>query len=252
MSARGDNWPSFSCRALTARSIAFKGLHAGVFLKGMEAWTMQEPTLTAAVSEVPPPFARSSGPGQWSWASEMDRCGQQSAVWRHENSTYRIVKWVNDIHEQVPTIKNKPLRDSLTKKWKFCHHLLTLMLFQNWMSFFLQKKIFWRMLVTKQLTEAINFHNMEINTVGVNGYVNFLVTNILQNIFFCVLQVWNNSRVSKWWQGFNFFWMNCPFNDSKVITLSLHLEYRELTKTKTINQSIVFGINNECFWLKYS
>ncbi len=36
--------------------------------------------------------------------------------------------------------------------WKFCHHLLTLMEFLVWLSFFcrMQKNIFWRMLVTKQ------------------------------------------------------------------------------------------------------
>ncbi len=30
--------------------------------------------------------------------------------------------------------------------------------------------IFWRMLETEQLTVAIDFHSMEINTIEVNGY----------------------------------------------------------------------------------
>ncbi len=42
------------------------------------------------------------------------------------------------------------------------------------------------MLVTKQLTVAIDFHSMEENSMEVNGYHQYLVTNILQNIFFCV------------------------------------------------------------------
>ncbi len=57
------------------------------------------------------------------------------------------------------------------------------------------------MKVTKQLTEAVDCHSMEANTVGVNGFINLLFTNILQNIFFCVLQVWNKSRVGKLGQG---------------------------------------------------
>ncbi len=41
------------------------------------------------------------------------------------------------------------------------------------------------MLVPKQLQVAIDFHNMEENTLEVNGYtVNGLGTNTLQNIFF--------------------------------------------------------------------
>ncbi len=42
-------------------------------------------------------------------------------------------------------------------KLKYCHHLLTLMLFQTCIDFFLQKKIFWRMLITKQFLAAIDF-----------------------------------------------------------------------------------------------
>ncbi len=53
--------------------------------------------------------------------------------------------------------------------------------------------------------------------------VNRFMTNILQNIIFCVQQLkeiyllfikfWNNLRVSKFWHNFN-FWVNYPFNDT--------------------------------------
>ncbi len=55
-------------------------------------------------------------------------------------------------------------KGKVTQKWKFCHQFLTLKLFQTFMSFMLllsTKKIFWRMLITRQLTVAIDFHNME-------------------------------------------------------------------------------------------
>jgi len=44
----------------------------------------------------------------------------------------------------------------------------------------------------KQLMVPIVFHIMDVN-----GYVNCLVTKILQNIPFLIIQVWNNIRVSK-------------------------------------------------------
>jgi len=49
--------------------------------------------------------------------------------------------------------------------------------------------------------------------------VNCLITNILQNFFFCVqekklIQVWNNLRVGKWWHNLN-YGVNYPFNGHK-------------------------------------
>ncbi len=46
-----------------------------------------------------------------------------------------------------------------------------------------------------------------VHTMDVNDNQNCLVTNILQNIFFCILQkkeshTRNSMRVSKWWQNF--------------------------------------------------
>jgi len=72
----------------------------------------------------------------------------------------------------------------MSQKGTFCHHLLTLVWFQTCVSSFL-------LLNTKEdilksiskLTTPIDFH-----TRKKIGAVNFLVTNILQNIFFCVQQ----------------------------------------------------------------
>ncbi len=57
----------------------------------------------------------------------------------------------------------------------------------------------------KQLLVAIDLESIYILTTS-----NYLVTSTLQNIFFCVQQVWNNIRVSKWWYH-SHFWMNYPF-----------------------------------------
>ncbi len=70
-----------------------------------------------------------------------------------------------------------------------------------------QKKIFWRMLVTKQLTVAIDFYNIFLLWKSM-ATVSCLVTNILQNIFFCVQQqkqTHTGLRESKWWHNLNFF-----------------------------------------------
>ncbi len=85
-----------------------------------------------------------------------------------------------------------------------------------WHTFFCrtQNKIFWRMLVIK-LTSRV----WTKNTMEVNGNRKCLVTNILQNIFYYVLQKkkktviqgWGwDLRVSKWWQNWH-FWVDYPF-----------------------------------------
>ncbi len=83
---------------------------------------------------------------------------------------------------------------------------------QIWVSFFCwtQKKVFWRMLVTKQLIVAIDFYSILSILWKSMATINCLVTNLLQNIFFCAqqkkeTQVWNTLRVSKWWQNCNFW-----------------------------------------------
>ncbi len=62
---------------------------------------------------------------------------------------------------------------------------ITLLLFQTCKSFFVllnPKKLFWRMCVTKQLKSSYK----HILTILVT--ITYLVTNILQNSFFCVQQ----------------------------------------------------------------
>jgi len=81
-----------------------------------------------------------------------------------------------------------------------------------WICFFCwtQRKIFWRMPVTKQLIDPIDFNSIFFLLWKSMGSINRLITNILQNIFLClqqkkkIIQVWNNLRVSKWWPNFHF------------------------------------------------
>ncbi len=116
---------------------------------------------------------------------------------------------------------------------QFCHHLLTLKLFQIGMNFFLldhkrrylkKKKIFWWMcksttwsdpcwLVPVDFTIDIVFFLL-LHYYGSEQLTsNCLVTRILQNIFFCVYQkrrkkkthtVLECHETSKWWQNFHF------------------------------------------------
>ncbi len=56
------------------------------------------------------------------------------------------------------------------------------------------------MLVTKQLTVAIDFYSIFLSMATVNCFV----TNILHNILFCVQQkkeTRTGLRMSKWWQN---------------------------------------------------
>jgi len=79
------------------------------------------------------------------------------------------------------------LKGQFTQKGKFCHHLLTLMLFQTCMSFFLLLNT----KVTKQLMVAIDFHY----TVGPICLPTFF--KIYSYRSKKLIQVWNNIRVSK-------------------------------------------------------
>jgi len=58
------------------------------------------------------------------------------------------------------------------------------------------------MAVTKQFMGPTDFHSTKKNTVEVNGTINCLVINILQNIFFCAEEQLKG-EYSKW-QNFNF------------------------------------------------
>ncbi len=95
-------------------------------------------------------------------------------------------------------------------KINMCNNLITIKLFENlWVFvFWWTKKIFWRMLLTKQLTVAIDFHSMGKN-MKVNGYHQMYNNKItILHIFFCaqqkkLIKVWNSLRLSKW-NIFNF------------------------------------------------
>ncbi len=68
------------------------------------------------------------------------------------------------------------------------------------------------MLVTKQLTVAIDFYSMEKYAMEVNGYRHLFCQHTLKYILFVsmkkkLIRVWNNLRVSKWWQDFH-SWVN--------------------------------------------
>ncbi len=59
--------------------------------------------------------------------------------------------------------RNSELKGLFTQKCKFCHHLPSCSSKPTWIHFFWwsQKKIFWIMLVTKQLLVAIDLHTKE-------------------------------------------------------------------------------------------
>ncbi len=64
------------------------------------------------------------------------------------------------------------------------------------------------MLVTIQLTVAIDFYSME-NVLEVNGYCNLFCQCTLKYIIFVILKN-KFLRVSKWWQDFP-YWVNDLF-----------------------------------------
>ncbi len=84
------------------------------------------------------------------------------------------------------------------QKWKFCHYLLK----HVWVSFFCWswKKIFWRMLVTK------NYYRSQWgpSTVWLHSF--FKISSSMFNRIKKFTDVWNILRVSKWWQNFHFRW----------------------------------------------
>ncbi len=86
----------------------------------------------------------------------------------HFTLNAKLLKWVGCSIVAVLKIK-------FSQKWKFCYHLLTLMLFQTCMLFFhceTWKEIFWEM-----------SHFSFVHTIEVNGPQSCLVTNFFLNIF---------------------------------------------------------------------
>jgi len=74
-----------------------------------------------------------------------------------------------------------------------------------WISFFCwkQKKIFWRMSVTRQLMDPIDLHRKKKIQWRSMGPINSLVTDILQNIFFCVQQKKEIHKMETTWGWVN-------------------------------------------------
>jgi len=76
----------------------------------------------------------------------------------------------------------------------------------------------------KQLFGTIDFHSRKKNTMEVNGAKVPIVFKISSFVFSKrkkLIQVWNNLRVSKWWQNFH-FWVEYPFKSAK--SKSIHIE----------------------------
>ncbi len=68
-------------------------------------------------------------------------------------------------------------------------------------------------MVTQQLMVAIDFHSIFFH-MEVNGQLLptfFKISSFVLNIRKKLIKVWNNLRVSEWWQNFH-FWVNYPFN----------------------------------------
>ncbi len=79
------------------------------------------------------------------------------------------------------------LKGYFTQKWNF----------QTWVSFFCWTQIFWRILITKQLVVAIDFHILFLH-------------GSLPAIFW--LPYFSKYHIGdKWWQNFH-FWVNYPFH----------------------------------------
>ncbi len=84
------------------------------------------------------------------------------------------------------------------------------------------------MLIIKQLMVPIDFHSISFSTMEVNGDQQlfgsikiFIISSFVFNIRKKLIQVWNDMRVSKWWQHFH-FWVNysfkyCKNNNKKIL-----------------------------------
>jgi len=85
-----------------------------------------------------------------------------------------------------------------------------------------QRKIFWRMSVTRQLTDTVCFHSRKkIKILWKLPF--FKISSFVLIKSKKLIQVWNKLRVSKWWLDFH-FWANYPFNGLKTI-LDFGLQY---------------------------
>ncbi len=93
-----------------------------------------------------------------------------------------------------------------------------------------QKKIFWRMWVTKKFLVAIGFRSILSTLLEVNGDQQLFHNNILQNNFFCVQQK-NKIHSFETWRWVNddkiwIFWVNYHFCiDTLLLLHNCHSNY---------------------------
>ncbi len=84
------------------------------------------------------------------------------------------------------------------------------------MNFFLLLNTFWRMLVTKQLTVATDFHSIFPHTMEVNGYRQlFGYQHSSKYLILCSAAEKDSYRFATTWGWVNdvHFWVNYPFKD---------------------------------------
>ncbi len=158
----------------------------------------------------------------WEWG--RSEC-EFAVHWKKRDRMVKWMKWLEKStrKKSVPLPKDMTfeLKKEFTQKWKFCHHLLKL--FQTSMSFFL--------LLNTKGDISRNVGNQTVSGPCWLPYY-FCPHHWSQQHTFCkisyfmfnrrkkIIQVWNNLRVSKWWQNFH-FWVNYLFKmNSKEALLS--------------------------------
>ncbi len=131
------------------------------------------------------------------------------------------------------------------------------MLFQTCISW-TQKKIFWRMWVTKQLLVAIGFHSIFSILWKWMATSNCCIPTFFRIFYFVfnrrikLIKFWN-TRVSKWWQNIH-FWVNYNFyidtflsHYKKFIMYLLHNRHSNYTFISTFESNIAV---QALFWFK--
>ncbi len=107
-------------------------------------------------------------------------------------------------------------------KWKFCHHLLTIMLLKTWMSFYFvlnTKEDIWKNIGNQTVAGSHWLPCFFCRSQWLPSTV-----GILRNIFFRwkkLIEVWNNMRM----RIFSFVW-TVPLNCKIISTFTFYLLWR--------------------------
>ncbi len=100
------------------------------------------------------------------------------------------------------------LKGQFTQKWKFCHHLLTLKLFQTCLKN-----------VEKNTLEVIGYHQL----FGYKHPLNYLILfSTAERNLYRFGTTWG-----KWWQNLH-FWMNDPFNMEEKVSFATWTENQDV------------------------